>query len=43
MPGKPRKPRKPREYRFEIDSFTPDTIPLSRLAQYLSDPRPHDG
>jgi hypothetical protein len=26
-----------REYRFEIDAFTPETIPLSRLAQYLSD------
>ena|ERR1700679_857976 len=37
MPSKPRKPKKTREYRFEIDSFTPDTIPLSRLAQYLSD------
>jgi hypothetical protein len=33
----PRKPRKPREYRFEIDAFTPDTIPLSRLSQYLGD------
>lgn len=33
----PRKPRKPREYRFEIDAFTPDTIPLARLAQYLGD------
>jgi hypothetical protein len=36
-PRKPKKPQKPREYRFEIDSFTPDTIPLARLAQYLSD------
>ncbi len=30
-------PRKPREYRFEIDAFTPDTIPMSRLSQYLAD------
>jgi hypothetical protein len=37
MASKRRKPQKSREYRFEIDSFTPDTIPLSRLAQYLSD------
>jgi hypothetical protein len=29
--------RKPREYRFEIDAFTPDTIPLARLSQYLAD------
>jgi hypothetical protein len=33
----PRRPRKTREYRFEIDAFTPETIPLSRLSQYLSD------
>jgi hypothetical protein len=31
------RPRKPREYRFEIDAYTPDTIPLSRLSQYLGD------
>jgi hypothetical protein len=29
--------RKSREYKFEIDAFTPETIPLSRLSQYLSD------
>jgi hypothetical protein len=29
--------RKPREYRFEIDAFSPETIPLSRLSQYLGD------
>jgi hypothetical protein len=29
--------RAPREYRFEIDAFSPETIPLSRLAQYLGD------
>lgn len=33
----PRKPRKPCDYRFEIDAFTPDTIPLARLSQYLGD------
>lgn len=31
------RPRKPREYRFEIDAFTPETIPLARLSQYLGD------
>jgi hypothetical protein len=31
------RPKKPREYRFEIDAFTPETIPLSRLSQYLAD------
>ncbi len=25
------------EYRFRIDVFTPDTIPMSRLAEYMSD------
>jgi hypothetical protein len=29
--------RRPRIYRFEIDAFTPATIPLSRLSQYLAD------
>lgn len=33
----PSKQRKPLEYRFEIDVFTPDTIPLARLSQYLGD------
>jgi hypothetical protein len=33
----PRKPRREREYRFEIDAYTPETIPLARLSQYLSD------
>jgi len=32
-----RKHKAPREYRFEIDAFSPETIPLSRLAQYLGD------
>lgn len=26
-----------REYKFKIDAFTPDTIPMSRLIEYLSD------
>jgi len=25
------------EYRFKIDAFTPDTIPMSRLAEYVAD------
>ncbi len=29
--------KRPREYRFEIDAYTPETIPLARLSQYLSD------
>jgi hypothetical protein len=29
--------REPLEYRFKIDAFTPDTIPLTRLSQYLGD------
>jgi hypothetical protein len=33
----PRKPKNLREYRFEIDAFSPDTIPLARLSQYLGD------
>ncbi len=35
MSPKSRKQR--REYRFEIDAFTPDTIPMSRLSEYLKD------
>ena len=31
------KTRKNREYRFEIDAFTPATIPMARLAEYVSD------
>lgn len=31
------KTRKHREYRFEIDAFSPTTIPMSRLAEYISD------
>ena len=31
------KARKHREYRFEIDAFTPATIPMARLAEYVSD------
>jgi hypothetical protein len=26
-----------REYKFNIDAFTPDTMPMSRLAEYLAD------
>jgi hypothetical protein len=26
-----------REYKFKIDAYTPDTIPMQRLAQYLTD------
>jgi hypothetical protein len=33
----PHKPRKPREFRFTIDAFTPSTIPLLRLAEYMQD------
>jgi hypothetical protein len=33
----PRRLKASLEYRFEIDAFTPDTIPLSRLSQYLGD------
>ncbi len=31
------KTHKQREYRFEIDAFTPGTIPMARLAEYVSD------
>jgi hypothetical protein len=31
------KSRKHREYRFEIDAFSPMSIPMSRLAEYISD------
>jgi hypothetical protein len=33
----PPKIRKQREYRFEIDAFSPATIPMARLAEYVSD------
>src|SRR5215469_3602556 len=26
-----------REFRFQIDAYSPDTIPLARLSQYLGD------
>jgi hypothetical protein len=29
--------RKHREYRFEMDAFSPTSIPMSRLAEYVSD------
>ena len=25
------------EYRFRIDGFTPDTLPMARLAEYIAD------
>jgi hypothetical protein len=31
------KVKRHREYRFEIDAFTKDTMPMSRLAEYLKD------
>jgi hypothetical protein len=33
----PRKPEQPSEFRFAIDAFTPSTIPLLRLAEYMHD------
>jgi hypothetical protein len=33
----PRKAKAPREYRFQIDAYSPETIPLVRLSQYLGD------
>jgi hypothetical protein len=33
----PRKPNQGREYRFTIDAFTPTTIPMLRLAEYMQD------
>jgi hypothetical protein len=32
-----RKQKQPREFRFTIDAFTPRTIPLLRLAEYMHD------
>jgi len=29
--------KKRREYRFKIDAFTPETMPMARLAEYLTD------
>lgn len=31
------KTHKHREYKFEIDAFTPATVPMARLAEYVSD------
>jgi hypothetical protein len=33
----PRKQKQSREFRFTIDAFTPSTIPLLRLAEYMHD------
>jgi len=36
MPRNPKRPRKSGgEYRFKIDAYTPDTMPMSRLAEYM--------
>jgi hypothetical protein len=38
MPRKPKRPRKvdgAAEYRFKIDAFTPETMPMARLAEYM--------
>jgi hypothetical protein len=35
MPHKPRPHRA--EYRFKIDAYTPDTMPMARLAEYMSE------
>lgn len=32
-----RRVKAPREYRFHIDAYSPETIPLARLSQYLGD------
>lgn len=34
---KPRKKKRPDEYRFKIDAYSPETMPLSVLANYLHD------
>lgn len=33
----PRKPKQSREFRFTIDAFTPSTIPMARLAEYMTE------
>jgi hypothetical protein len=38
----PRQPKRPRtsaggEYRFKIDAYTPDTMPMARLAEYMAE------
>jgi len=33
----PAKKRTYREYRFKIDAYTPDTLPMARLAEYIAD------
>jgi hypothetical protein len=36
MPNKPKSAGRDRpEYRFKIDAYTPDTIPMARLAEYM--------
>lgn len=36
-PTKGRRAAKTTEYRFTIDAFTPDTLPMARLAEYMAD------
>lgn len=35
--GKKKAARRPAWYRFKIDAFTPDTMPMARLAEYLAE------
>lgn len=42
MTNRPKKPKRliassGEEYRFKIDAYTPDTMPMARLAQYMSE------
>ena len=39
MPRQPKRTRKnaPGEYRLKIDAYTPDTIPMARLAEYMAE------
>jgi hypothetical protein len=39
MPSKTKRPRRIErvEYRFTIDAYTPDTMPMARLAEYMSE------
>lgn len=30
-------PRRPIQYKFKIDAFTPETLPMARLAEYMAD------
>jgi hypothetical protein len=37
MPRQPKRQRSVGEYRFRIDAYTPDTIPMGRLAEYMAE------